>query len=443
MRSKSLTRPLIPGAGKLRCGVAMLLAGWTCLAGAAEPEGGWKWPAGLHGYLDARAGVRTQSDPVEEDSPLHEIRAQLEFSPAIGDIRFQVRGDLVWDGVAEDDRVDLEEGTGPLDLREAYLTVSPLDSLDVKIGRQILTWGTGDLLFINDLFPKDWNAFFIGRDIEYLKAPSDALMASWFSRWINLDLVYTPRFDPDRFIDSARLSAWSPMAGRLVGRDVAMAVEVPDQWFQDDETALRLSHNLAGYELSLYGYEGRWKSPAGFDPVASQATFPRLSVWGASVRGTLGQGIGNLEAGTYESRDDAGGINPLVPNSELRVLAGYERELIRDLNGSVQYYAEIMRDYQDYRANLPEGMTARDEVRQVATIRLTAMALSQNLVLSLFAYYSPSDRDGYVRPVVTYRVDDHWTVTGGANWFEGEEPATFFGQFENNNNVYASVRYGF
>ncbi|MFW6031595.1 MAG: hypothetical protein ACOC9T_03300, partial [Myxococcota bacterium] len=32
--------------------------------------------------------------------------------------------------------------------------------------------GTGDLVFLNDLFPKDWRSFLLGRDLDYLKAPS-------------------------------------------------------------------------------------------------------------------------------------------------------------------------------------------------------------------------------------------------------------------------------
>jgi hypothetical protein len=34
------------------------------------------------------------------------------------------------------------------DLRELSLIFFPLDFVDVKIGRQVLTWGTGDLLFM-------------------------------------------------------------------------------------------------------------------------------------------------------------------------------------------------------------------------------------------------------------------------------------------------------
>ena len=97
----------------------------------------------------------------------------------------------------------------------------------ITLGRQILTWGTGDLVFINDLFPKDWVSFFIGRDVEYLKAPSDALKVSAFSGWANLDLVYTPRFDADRFIDGRRLSFFNTGRGRLTGRDAVVLVERP------------------------------------------------------------------------------------------------------------------------------------------------------------------------------------------------------------------------
>ena len=50
------------------------------------------------------------------------------------------------------------------ELREAYLKFRLPGDIDLKVGRQILTWGTGDLLFINDLFPKDWNSFLLGRD---------------------------------------------------------------------------------------------------------------------------------------------------------------------------------------------------------------------------------------------------------------------------------------
>ena len=43
----------------------------------------------------------------------------------------------------------------------------------------------------------------------------------------------------------------------------------------------------------------------------------------------------------------------------------------------------------------------------------------------------------------TVKLDDHWNVELGGNVFIGDRKDTFFGQFDRNSNVYASVRYGF
>ncbi|MDT8441692.1 MAG: hypothetical protein RQ723_08520 [Desulfuromonadales bacterium] len=399
--------------------------------------------ADLHGFVDTRYGQRLQDDARQKQQSLGETRLQLELHRIGERATLQLKTDLYYDAVVDQDRLDLEEGRGWLDLRSANLLFTPHPLADVKLGRQILTWGTGDLLFINDLFPKDWQAFFSGRDVDYLKAPSDAVLVSLFPGWANIDLVYTPRFDADRFIRGERLSYYSPPLQRRAGRDDRLRVERPDEWFGDDEWALRLSRNLAGYELALYAYDGFWKSPAGFNPVTGRTTFPRLRSFGASLRGTLGQGIGSLEAGYYDSRDDRKGSDPLVPNSEWRALLGYEQEVVRDLTAALQYYLEAMQEYGAYRRTLPPGSSARDELRHVLTLRLTRQLLSQNLTLSLFNYWSPSDRDGYLRPLAEYKLTDAWQLSAGANLFWGAKKSTFFGQFADNSNVYAAIRYNF
>jgi len=313
----------------------------------------------------------------------------------------------------------------------------------VKLGRQILTWGTGDLLFINDMFPKDWQSFFIGRDEEYLKAPSDAAFVSFFPEFANIDLVYTPRFDPDRYITGQRISYWSPAQQKLVGRNDIVNANVPDEWFKDDEVAARVYRNFNGYELAAYGYWGYWKSPAGMDAATGRATFPRLNVYGGSLRGSMGKGIANLEAGYYDSRQDHDGNNPYVRNSEMRVLAGYEQEVRRNLTAGIQYYIEHMMHHRYYLEGLPPGSPASDRDRHVLTLRLTQLLMNQNLTLGVFAYYSPSDNDTYIRPNASYKLTDDWMLTGGANLFYGHDQHTFFGQFEKNNNLYAGARYNF
>jgi hypothetical protein len=413
--------------------VAVLCAG---VAAAVE------LPA-VHGFVDVRGGGRTQKDGVERQTSLAEARLQLDLFRMGHYATVQIRSDVVYDDVAAEHDIDLEQGRGAVDLREANVLLTPATFMDVKLGRQILTWGTGDLVFINDLFPKDWQSFFVGRDEEYLKAPSDAAFVSLFPGFVNIDVAYTPRFDADRYIRGERLSFWNPALGRRSGRDAIVAVDKPDAWFEDDEAAVRVSRTLKGYELALYGYHGFWKSPQGMDPASGRATFPRLAAGGASLRGIAGSGVLSLEGGYYASRDDRDGADPMVPNGEVRFLAGYEREVVRDLTASVQYYLEHMDDYDAYRANLPDGMAPRDEDRHLVTLRVTQRLLNQNLTLSLFAYYSPSDDDGYLRPAARYKLTDAWLLTAGGNLFFGEDPHTFFGQFEDNSNLYAGARYSF
>lgn len=412
-------------------------------ADGADEKEPFSLPLDLHGFWEARFGSRIQHDPHEKEISIAETRLQLDWQRAISAAMLNLKGDFVYDPVLDRHEIDLERGEGWFDLREANVSLRPFQFLDMKIGRQILTWGTGDLIFINDLFPKDWNSFFIGRDSEYLKAPSDAIKASFFSRPANLDIVYSPRFDPDRFVDGRRISYYNAMLGRRAGEDAIISPEIPDKWLTDDEIAARLFRNMGGYQAALYGYRGFWKSPGGMEPTTGRATFPELAVYGASLRGPTLGGIGNVEGGYYDSIEDRDGEDPFVNNSEFRFLTGYERELSRDFTAGVQYYIEFMMDHGAYRRSLPPGSEPRDEDRHVFTLRLTRLLMSQNLNLSLFTFYSPSDNDAYIRPIINYKASDHWTVETGGNIFLGERDDTFFGQFERNSNLYVGARYNF
>jgi hypothetical protein len=69
--------------------------------------------------------------------------------------------------------------------------------------------------------------------------------------------------------------------------------------------------------------------------------------------------------------------------------------------------------------------------------------MNQNLRCSFFTYFSTSDKDVYMRPNINYKASDNLALEAGANIFFGDYPDTFFGQFENNTNVYTAVRYSF
>jgi hypothetical protein len=157
----------------------------------------------------------------------------------------------------------------------------------------------------------------------------------------------------------------------------------------------------------------------------------------------LARGLINGEFAYHQSRQDSSGTNPLIPNDQLRLLVGYEFEAAPRFNVGLQYYLEWTRDYAALMANSPAPAYEPDERRHVLTNRLTYRMNQDRLTLSLFTFYSPSDRDYYLRPSMSFRQSDHWTFTGGANLFGGKEAHTFFGQLEDNSNAYFRERFNF
>jgi len=135
-----------------------------------------------------------------------------------------------------------------------------------------------------------------------------------------------------------------------------------------------------------------------------------------------------VEGGWYDSAEDRDAIDPFVPDSEVRALAGYERQWWSDFTGGMQVYVES-----------PE----EGDERVLVTVRARQQFLSQTLTAGIFVYHSPSDEDGYVRASVDYAYSDALTLTAGANVFHGDDGTTIFGMNDANDNVFTRVRFGF
>jgi len=177
---------------------------WSLGSGAGPAAGDIE----LRGFVESGYGVRMG----DVGAPAHGLRFPPGYTPPVWartpdftlrETRLQLRGNTYSDIGEAVFRVDLindqVRGGGVVtEIREAHLKFNTFaDHLEVRAGRQPTTWGTGDLLFINDLFPKDWRSFYAGRDDQYLKSPSDALRLGVFGLPLGVDLVYTPQFAPD------------------------------------------------------------------------------------------------------------------------------------------------------------------------------------------------------------------------------------------------------
>lgn len=388
-----------------------------------EEESSHPW----NGFIEYAGARRTQND------------AGIDETDILSELRFRLEGDGEWKKLAWSLKADVWRdqtlNETEYKFREAAISFSLGDATDIKAGRQVLTWGTGDLLFLNDLFPKDFT-FFAGRDDEYLKAPSDALRVSHYSALANIDFAIMPRFASDEYFTGERFSFFLPAQGQIGAPDPIISDDKPSNL----EYALRLFKNVQGIEWALYSYYGFYKQPNELKD-DGDFTFAPLASVGASLRSPMFGGIGNIEATWYHSRDEDDGSNPRLPNDQIRMLLGYEREIVTNFTASFQYFFEKTLDYNSLIDNSPIPQFEVEKFRYLFTNRLTWRSQRNQLVASIFSLYSPSDQDYYLRPQISYRPDDSWLFTSGGNAFGGENKNTLFAQLEDNSNLFIRLRY--
>ncbi|MFC7000765.1 hypothetical protein ACFQMB_03790 [Pseudobowmanella zhangzhouensis] len=124
----------------------------------AEQETGLQFT----GFIEGGLGGRLQSSALHSRQTLSGARVRIESQYSWQDVRLTAKGDVGFDGVQQ------KWQTG---WRELSAQTSLGQHLDLKLGRQVLTWGTGDYVFLNDLFPKDWLAFFVTRMMSISRHP--------------------------------------------------------------------------------------------------------------------------------------------------------------------------------------------------------------------------------------------------------------------------------
>ena len=264
-----------------------------------------------------------------------------------------------------------------------------------------------------------------------------------------MDVVVIPSFTPDVSIAGSgdRLSFYDNFLGRIVGKDSSQTFIEPGFQPKNTEIATRLYRNFGEYETAMYAFKGFYNEPVGIkNEAAKEVFYPKLAVFGASIRGPAPSSIGGIasgEVGYFDSLQDRNGENRLIENSSMKYLLGYERDFPKDFRLGFQYYVEQMLNFDEFKANSQPGDTPRDEFRQLLTFRITKLFWLQTLEASLFTFYSPTDSDAYIRPRLAWQANDRWKLTMGANVFFGKHDWAEFGQLEGNDNFYIRLRYSF
>jgi hypothetical protein len=335
-----------------------------------------------------------------------------------------------------DDHVSASANVGVRELYGEYVT----DAFELRIGRQMLTWGVADRLFINDVFPKDWAAFFSGKPLEYMKIGSDMAKISVFGDTWDAEITLIPVAQYDVMPGSGRFVVYS-MPG-------VTGVQERDKSISGSEAAIRLHKTFGNVDLALYAFSGFWHQP---DKGLSGANviYPRLNMFGFTAQNTLFGGVLSLESGFYQSANDTSGANALIANSQYRYLIGYEREIATDVTLGLQFYGELMFQHAAYLAsarpafNAGFGPQPQPAHRKILTVNLRALWLNQTLTTSLFAMKVGDGGGCMLNPDIHYAVSDELSINVGGHAFQGGPDSWMLGMMKHDDNVYINIKWGF
>ncbi len=409
----------------------------------------------INGFLQGNYSLNTSyPNPDGEDFKWAEERLQLKLEADKEPLRLFLKTDAFYDHI--DEEADLE-------LREGYIDFTSTN-WDLRIGRQVITWGVGDLLFINDIFPKDYVAFFSGRPMEYLKKGIDGVKIGIYPSFASVELVIIPFFESDEYPlypHTADIYPSRVHKGRFWVYDPKPAVKtprnhiIPASKMENTELALRVYRDILNFDASLYFYRGFYRRPFFlpdklFDeggPTKLDYYHPELSVYGASLQGRALNGVLSIEGAFYDFRQDRDGTQPQVPNSSTRFLIGYQRQMWQDFTIGLQYYMSYMHKYDVHLTNInlrAPSCPPEKRIQDIFTIRLTHLFLHQTLRVSAFLFWSLPYEDYMFIPEIKYNFSDHVWAAIGANIFKkGNVAGAPFGSLDRNDNLYLQIRYEF
>jgi len=174
-----------------------------------------------------------------------------------------------------------------LQLKEAYVDIYEflIPVMDVRIGKQIVVWGTGDRINpTTNLCPLDLSNFFDFGE----RLGVDAISANLYLGCFNLTGIYSPVFTPALLPQN-----FEEMAGISLGQNT---LTLPDQTLgESSQLGLRLNWQMFNYDISASYYYGRYSIPAVSKMTmnllgwveSSKSFFPRVQVAGLDCSGSI------------------------------------------------------------------------------------------------------------------------------------------------------------
>ncbi|WP_460133774.1 DUF1302 family protein [Pseudomonas sp. S1_E04] len=335
-------------------------------------------------------------------------------------------------------------------LWEGYLEVET-DAVVWRLGRQVIQWGVADEVSVIDSFtPQDFRYFLVQSRFErkwpvtavsgkYALNAKDFIEVIWLPRFRE-DLLARPGDEWSLFVENnyvrglgLRERSSATEDGRLGDSVFAVRSVTRRDTFDFSLNYAYHFEQLAAFEADIEGVDSNGRYVGSVRPYhARQQTFSMAFETGREGVGLRGELAYVTDAG-YVTYDMS--VPGLVERRDtVRAVAGVDYTFASRTYVNVQYTADYIENH--------NGLMQPDKLRSSITFRLNVPLAGEDVWLEFQGREFLNMTDRFMRLQVRWRVTDDWEVRGGGLHFAGADEG-IFGQFRDNDQLYAGVHYFF
>ena len=322
------------------------------------------------------------------------------------------------------------------ELREIYLEGSPFGNLDIKLGKQIVSWGVANSLRVVDVLNPTDDREFGMTDLEDIRLPINMTKLDYYIGDLKLEAVAVHEI---KFNKSAPFgSDFNPSTQKI--NEV-----IPESSAENTEYGLALIGTFSGWDASLHWAQYFEDTPhvtiipgVGAVPTLEQR-HSRLTMGGATLSIPSGNFLWKAEAAKLQGMEFALVTDKLFSRTD--VLVGSEYSGWSDTSLTLEFGVQHLNDFD---IKLEESPDSQLEDRIATTVSFMQDYINQTMHLNLFGMMiGKSGQDGGLnRMSLEYDVMDAFSVTGGAMLYQpgGND---YFQSLNENDRIFFEARYSF
>ncbi|MCF7809914.1 hypothetical protein K9N50_02880 [bacterium] len=411
--------------------------------GSDENDNNAKQTYQLNGFIRGvyYGGFVPDEDTPETKSAYGEAALQMRVRHFKGDSYFEARFRK-----GKEFSEEIEEFT----LREAYLNLY-LGRYDIRIGEQIVAWGRADGVNpTNNITPLNMLTRSPNEDDRRI---SNFLVRSYYNiHPVRLEAIFIP------FYKSSELPV---NFGIMNSALPAPEPDYPNENLENSGVAFKADVNLPSSEFSLSYFNGFNIQP-GLDcnPIVNPVMFSkayRMHVIGGDFSTAGFSSLGLRGEIAYKTPYDDYEKYAHVINPELQYVMGIDTETASGFSVILQYSGKYVIDYKELPTIPPPGSellqqlvmmnrmlaSQTEEMTHSVTFRPAWKLLYETLQVEALGMYNFTTEELFIRPKLSYDIDDALKITVGLDSYSGPD-GTLFGTIDDHlSSVFVELRSSF